>query len=26
MYYAYAPTHRCYQNCLYPYFGQPLGA
>ena len=23
IYFAYEPTHRCYQNCLYPYFGQP---
>jgi proprotein convertase subtilisin/kexin type 5 len=21
--YAYGPTHRCYVNCLFPYFGQP---
>jgi hypothetical protein len=21
--YAYDPTHRCYIDCLYPYFGQP---
>lgn len=23
IFFAYDPTHRCYQNCLYPYFGQP---
>jgi hypothetical protein len=23
IFFAYDPTHRCLQNCLFPYFGQP---
>lgn len=23
IYYSYAPTRKCYLNCLFPYFGQP---
>lgn len=23
IFFAYVPTHRCLENCLYPYFGQP---
>ena len=22
VYFAYDPTHRCYKDCLYPYFGE----
>ena len=25
VYFTYAPTHRCLQSCLYPYFGQKTG-